>query len=359
MARGDAAKPGTRGRGTSLLGCVFVFVLAAGVITLWTTQAIQHFFAHGGPMGWIYPAPPPDPFAVQNAALHAVIWRDSEVAAMGPTVGPASPASPATSVDTRLHARGYVPDASNWSDSIPLPYDGLAPLAAGGCGLVALVTETSPSSLSRARATHMQTITVSGVGNTIFVAACGGDTMHVEGAGQTRMRGFAAPGLTPELLAEIGAPLDVVLAQAEAAALLAPRGFVPDDRLVRAGVASTRPPTGTPVYRSATVTVPGLPTHGCVPFVAVGYGVTASMTQVSDRFMSGQIACASPVTGTSDTLSVDDIAGDGGEVWFRAYHAMPVGPTVPTTAAALDFGMHTTPARGYHATAVLDEPAAP
>lgn len=326
MARGEPAPRGRRGPGVAIAVAFGVLCLLALTLVLFTMRACDEIAAP------TVPPVDPEPFAGVTAAFAPLGSRGCVEPAGPVTSGPRDAMS---EIDASLRARGYQA-SGDWSEPGPLPNRMLLDPLASSCGVVVAAAEPGGMLTS---ATAGSTIVQTCRSEVLAVATCGEAIVEITGAGTARTRAYVMPGLTSTDVRESGVPADVILAHAEAEALLARSGFIPSDQLVVVDVA----PTG-PSWASRAVASPPAPASGCVPWVAVGRDVgSASVTwnsrlidndTRSDGFVAGLVVCApSPSASVHETrLDAVDSDGDGGRVWMRPFEAR-TGPAVQERAA--------------------------
>ena len=298
MARGES--PRSTPRSPALVIGAFAAVACLGALFV----ALQS-------MRGCQPEPPPPPTTPFSAspALAALGWRDCVSAPV--SLG---------DLQSRLQARGYVA-AGEEDGARELPFAiAPAPLA-GACGLVvARVEGTGRLDSSRAGSQAR----LSGCHESIIAAGtCGGAEVRFEGLGRARVHYFAVPGLDEAAASATGLPPDVLLALAEAEALLgwAPATQVWSREIAAADVRRVEPGPA--------------PASGCTPFVTVALGLGRPQSLVDgvvvgtdfapDHALVGGVACA----GAASQLVFEDPGGDGGHAWSLAFSITAAGPALP------------------------------
>lgn len=320
MARGEHSKARPQGSGLAIGGVFLVSCLAA--LTLVSSTRGCAGCSGCGP-SWVVPPPASFPGA---PALGELGWRD---AARGrPTwAAPSTPDAAAAerALDAALRARGYVETPRDPAESArSLPFELRSDALDGACGVVVVlgVGTTTITGLDDADQGTVRAPDPS----VVSIARCGVGTLRAAGLGTAVVRTWLLPGITPADVARIALPADVVLAHAEAEAILRAHGLEPVDALAREAV-----PTGTAVVPPAR---PGA--SGCATWVGVAEGGGRAETQgptgfvgrdyALDRAMFGAASCAGP-PATETSTSLTDDAGDGVVVVWRPYRSPGGGPT--------------------------------
>jgi len=211
------------------------------------------------------PAVTPEPFVGTIATFHALSWRDTERVRTVSTVAPDAARARAL-LEGVLRTRGYRPAASEALAPVAtLPTDFAAPDMAGSCGVLVVVAdglatltwaEVGTGTTAERTSAHDPSV--------LAVPLCGDARVHVEGTGSAGAHVWHYPGLTPEVVAATGLPIDVVLAHAEAETLLASRGLAPMPEVAVLDLGPGPLRASVPMTRTVT--------NGCVPFVGVAIG---------------------------------------------------------------------------------------
>lgn len=337
MARGEQSKSRPQGPGLAI-GAVFVACCVAALTLVATTS---RGCAGCGP-AWGPGMPLAEPFVGAAAAFGELGWRDAS-RGRATWAAPSAPDAAAAerALEDALTERGYVPAEGTGAAARSLPFELRTDALEGVCGVVAVLgvgsavlTGIEDEQQGAVRAPDPSAVTI---------ARCGAGIVRASGLGQAVVRTWQLPGITPADVEAIGLSPDVVLAHAEAEALLRARGLVPLDVLAREEVTG-RASISPPVHAGAA---------GCTAWVGVVTGAGRAETSgglgllgrdyALDRAMLGGASCAGGTGGatgaaagpsSTHTALVDD-GGDGLTVIWRPYGAPAGGPTRTPAAGAI------------------------